>query len=78
MIPSRFKVGLLGLWVASASAAAVPQVQSRQQANCQDPAHGLDPSCWATLSLTQYVTDWAQANAQACGTEKFLALLPEL
>jgi hypothetical protein len=35
--------------------------------NCNDPSHGLDSSCWQTLNLTGFVSDWWTANGTGCG-----------
>lgn len=40
-------------------------LQIKREVNCLDPGAPYDESCWETLNLTNWITDW-KTNAPTC------------
>ena len=50
-----------------ASLPSHPVLSKRLFGNCTDLRHNLTQTCWEELGISNYLTDWWQANQKACG-----------
>ena len=54
--------------IALSSSMAAPTQTSPTDVNCNDVTTGLDPSCWAKLNMTSWLTEWAENTPGASGS----------
>lgn len=65
---SLLSTGLVALRMVSASPLPSTHIVPRQSVDCEDPNETPDPSCWAILGVSNYVTNWTTTARTCPGT----------